>query len=191
MAETDGLIEELRDLRASVQVLEAKQAITEVIYRYCRGVDRADEAMLRSCFHEDAYEDHAGLFVGNAMELCSEIVAGMGHMGTATHAMTNLLIEVDGDTATAESYLLSLVYVPAEHWGQDFDWLVSARFIHLFERRDGVWKILHRKVVSDWNQYFPHRDDWGKGAVPWPNNVFGTRDESDESYSPGVNRQGF
>ncbi len=191
MSELQDVRRELTELREQVQILLDKQAITEVIYRYCRAVDRADEALLRSCFHEDGYEDHAGLFVGNSMDLCADIIPGMHMMGAANHNMTNVLIEVDGDTATAESYLFSLVHVLGEHWGEDFDWLVGQRFIHLLERRDGDWKIKHRKVVSDWNQYFPHRDDWGKGVVPWPNNVFGTKDKTDESYRPGVNRDGF
>lgn len=31
--------------------LRAKQAITEIIYRYARAIDRMDEQLLRSVFH--------------------------------------------------------------------------------------------------------------------------------------------
>lgn len=36
----------------AVRVLLDKQAITEVVLRYCRGVDRLDMALVRSCYHD-------------------------------------------------------------------------------------------------------------------------------------------
>ncbi|MFF2108453.1 MULTISPECIES: nuclear transport factor 2 family protein [Rhodococcus] len=35
-----------------------KQAITDVIHRYCRGVDRCDVEILKSVYHSDSYDDH-------------------------------------------------------------------------------------------------------------------------------------
>ena len=101
------------------------------------------------------------------------------------------MIEVDGDRATGECYLISLVHVLEENWGKEFDWFLGGRFVHVFEKRDGVWKILHRKAINDWNQYFEHKQDWGNGVVPWPNMIVGTKDKSDHSYSPGVSREGL
>jgi len=39
----------------AIQELLAKQAISEVIVRYARAIDRLDEAMLRSVFHADPH----------------------------------------------------------------------------------------------------------------------------------------
>ena len=36
----------------------AKQAITEVVYRYARAIDRMDEDMLRSVFHPGSRHNH-------------------------------------------------------------------------------------------------------------------------------------
>ena len=41
-----------------VTAVVAKQDITDVLMRYCRAVDRIDAALLRSCYHPDATEDH-------------------------------------------------------------------------------------------------------------------------------------
>ena len=41
-----------------LQELLAKRAITEVITRYARGVDRMDEALLRSVFHPGSEHHH-------------------------------------------------------------------------------------------------------------------------------------
>ena len=35
-----------------------REAIRDCIYRYCRGVDRADEAALRSAYWPDAIDQH-------------------------------------------------------------------------------------------------------------------------------------
>jgi hypothetical protein len=52
--ETDPVLQRLID----------RQAIHDVLMRFSRGVDRLDEALLRSCFHSDSYDDH-GHFKGN------------------------------------------------------------------------------------------------------------------------------
>ena len=43
-----------------VAELADREAIRDCLYRYCRGVDRCDEQMLRSAYWEDAYDDHSG-----------------------------------------------------------------------------------------------------------------------------------
>ena len=42
----------------ALQRLLDKDQIYEVVCRYARGVDRGDEAMVRSTYHVDAYDDH-------------------------------------------------------------------------------------------------------------------------------------
>nr|QQZ49247.1 nuclear transport factor 2 family protein [Phenylobacterium glaciei] len=56
-----------------VQALIDKQAITEVLFNYCRAVDRADIALLTSCYHDDATEDHGGTFSGSAADYIASI----------------------------------------------------------------------------------------------------------------------
>ena len=41
-----------------------RQAIVDCIHRYARGVDRADDELLRSAYHPDAVEDH-GAYIGD------------------------------------------------------------------------------------------------------------------------------
>src|SRR5215467_3176030 len=80
-----------------------KQAITEVLYRYCRGCDRADEALLRSCFHPGSLHRHGG-FEGTSADfatLAMKIIAGTR---VCKHMLTNVLIELRGDRASSESH---------------------------------------------------------------------------------------
>lgn len=50
---------------AQLQALFDREAIRECLYRYCRGIDRADEAALRSAYWEDATDCH-GAWNGSA-----------------------------------------------------------------------------------------------------------------------------
>ena len=53
---------------AAIAELLDERAICKVVLRYCRGVDRMDRELVRSCFHDDA-EDQHGNFRGNVDEL--------------------------------------------------------------------------------------------------------------------------
>ena len=50
-------------LEQRLRALVDRQAIHDVILRYCRGVDRMDRELLLAAYHSDAIDDH-GLFVG-------------------------------------------------------------------------------------------------------------------------------
>src|SRR5690606_29336609 len=92
--------------RALLRELADKQAITEVIYRYCRGLDRLDWPTLSSVYHPDAIEDRGeALFVGPAEDLARAALKSLTEAYVVSqHLIGNILIELDGDTAFAESY---------------------------------------------------------------------------------------
>ena len=115
--------------------------------RYCRGIDRGDEELVRSAYHPDSYDDH-GTFKGNGWEFASIVVASLRSMPQRTmHMICNELVELEGDTAHSESY-----FVAHHLTAGDAATLFSfhGRYVDRFERRDGEWKIAHRVVVRDW-----------------------------------------
>jgi ketosteroid isomerase-like protein len=132
-----------------LEELLAKQEITEVMYRYCRGADRCDVAMMASCYHEDATDQH-GFFSGNGREFCKHAISTLRRLQSSNHRITNVLIEIEGERAFAESYvhvvhrpILNGTVTMMEHYG---------RYLDVFERRGGEWKIKHRQYVQDSNQ---------------------------------------
>ena len=63
------------------------------------------------------------------------------------------MIEVAGDVAYCESY--AMASHRSEREGVEYDLVVGVRYVDRFERREGVWKIAHRKAVQDWNRIDP------------------------------------
>ena len=48
----------------TVQQLIDKQQLLELSLEYCRAIDRRDFVRLRSLYHDDAIDDHGGMFRG-------------------------------------------------------------------------------------------------------------------------------
>jgi hypothetical protein len=98
------------------------------------------------------------------------------------HTICNELVQVDGDEATSESYVLT--YHRMDHEGREVDWTLGARYLDRLERREGEWRISRRTVVHDWSRF----DD----VAPPPNGLMrisylanshqGTRSKADLSY---------
>jgi hypothetical protein len=98
---------ELQDLRARLDVLESKQAIVELRLKYCRAVDRGDLELLKSVFHADAVIDQDRAFAGNAHQFAELILPLLTRSYPHRHAITNLLIELDGERAFCETQYAS------------------------------------------------------------------------------------
>ena len=126
-----------------------REAIRDCIYRYCRGIDRADEAALRASYWEDAHDCH-GAYDGPAegfIRLALEIFkSGPRNV----HQVANILIEFAGpDVAAVESYFTALQRGP-DAKGVVRQFLLAGRYCDRFEKRTGEWRVARRTVVYDW-----------------------------------------
>ena len=147
----------------AVQSLLDKQEITEVLLRYSRAVDRADVELLRGCYHEDATEDHGGIFAGSARDYVAKIAPLLPRAGTLTHAVSNILIELEGACARVEAYITTFARMQKD--GVKFDTLTLARTVDRFERRDGTWRIAARRLTWEWHHEMPFLETWGRGLM--------------------------
>jgi SnoaL-like domain len=136
-----------------VDMLQARQDIHDVLVSYCRGADRCDAMLMKACFHDDAWDNH-GFYDGPAAAFADQAAVNLRMRFTATrHLMMNETIVIDGDVAHAETYILAIMRKSEE--GTLFDVTFGARYLDRVERRDGVWKIAHRTLVSDGNRIDP------------------------------------
>lgn len=144
----------------AVQAMLDKQAIHDVLVRYCRGVDRCDLAMLKSAYWPDAVDDH-GTFNGNAMEFCETLIPALKGMDQTMHAIGNVHMELHGDKAKVETYCTAYHYIP----GPDghVDMIAGGRYLDRMEKRNGEWRIAYRLYVMDWNQNMPATAQWDEG----------------------------
>jgi len=172
----------MHDRDQKLDAMIAQHEIHGVLMRYARGVDRADAALLKSCYHPDAIEEHGSTYVGPAHEYIDGAIPRIRAMGIMCHYLCNVHIELDGDTAYTEAYVLT--FARFDNDGKSTDTLTGGRLCDRFERRDGVWKIRHRKLAFDWNRDMETQESWCLGLFnpADPNMVMGTKDRSDLSY---------
>lgn len=185
MSRTTGKTDSERQL----QELLDRQAIHELIALYCRGLDRVDEATLRSIYHDDAIEDRgAGIFIGSAQEWVTWTMSVLPVFTMTQHCILNCLIDLEGDVAHGETYFqayhrfgaaeqqdevmnghadgndaLRFANVPETDltWPEgETEMILAGRYLDRFERRNGVWKIAYRKMICDWCRTQPVADDW-------------------------------
>lgn len=131
----------------AVRALVDRQEITDRLLAYTRGLDRHDRDLILSAYHADAIDDH-GVFVGRPAEYADWILGWQNkHQFSNMHFLTNIRIELEGDAAHVESYILSAAVTKPDRELT----LLGGRYIDRFERREGLWAIAARKCVVDWH----------------------------------------
>jgi hypothetical protein len=191
----------MQTLPASVLALLDKQAIHEVLCHYCRALDRCDLELMKRVYWEDAVDAH-GVYEGNAHEFAAFIIRGIQQwFVVATHAISNVLIELDGNTAYSEAYLFSYCRVEGTRekveavFGPEYagryaydgtgpafhDFVMGGRYVDKLTKRGEEWRIAKRTVVHDWNQNFPSTSLWS-GGIYGQLQLLGKRDRSDAAY---------
>ena len=143
----------------ALRILLAKEAIREVLQRYCRGVDRGDAELIKTVYHDDAIDEH-GFFKGSGTEFADLIAAKKrAEAATSIHFLGNSLFDhVQGTRADVETYFISFnEYLDSDANHQ----LFAGRYLDTFEERDGEWRIVHRMVVHDWSTNIARRGQGG------------------------------
>lgn len=162
----------------AVERLVHERAIHEVLLRYCRAIDRCDAALLRSCYHEDATDEH-GPFVGGADEFVTHALGELrtradSHGQVTTHLLGNVLMDFDGDTADVETYFLANHVEDRDDHFRVFEF--HGRYLDRFERRAGEWRIADRVVIHDWSEIRENRRGLRPGMHPYRQGVPGPND---------------
>jgi len=156
--------------------LAAKQAITEVLYRYCRGLDRMDRALALSVWHADGTARYEEWFDGTGAAFVDWVWRVHAEVLRHSNQITNVLIEVDGDRAVSESYV-TVCLRTKPHEGGATDIESRGRYLDRWSRRDGRWAIEHRQYVDDIMHTVAVPDDAAAAITS------GHRDRDDPSYA--------
>lgn len=162
--------------------LADRAAISDVLLRYFRGCDRGEIDLMKECFFDDAHVDYGFFYSGPVSGFieAAESPAALATYVRTLHFVGNMLIELDGDSARAETYTIAH-HVTAEQndWAGAFV-LVYMRYVDDFCRRGSRWAVVRRVVAFEWL-----RRDVGEGFEPFPaGTVMGSRDRSDPIWTP-------
>ena len=165
------------DLATRLDVVESKLAVTDLIHACAYANDRRDMDGLLACFWPESTTKYGAYEGGSAgfFAFARPVIEGYKH---AAHHISNVVVEVDGDRAMAQSYYFAHHRRAAQIGDGEEDAFFEGRYLDLLERRDGVWKIIHRRGLADHSAVMPAAilyADWpaGRHSLPWPD---------DESY---------
>lgn len=139
----------------SRQALIDRDAIEDVLLRYCRACDREDERLLTSVFHPDAALEYPDFFTGLFQEIVTSMVQSRKRYSATLHVLTNISIKLDGDVGYSESYIVA--HHTYDVAADTCHFIGGGRYLDRFERRAGEWRIAHRTAYMDWKQLL--RDD--------------------------------
>jgi len=173
--------DELEELRGEVRRLRDHEEIRQLLYRYARGVDRADFDTLRSVYASGGTDRHGG-FDGPGEEFAQVVVdrARTVWDSVGNHHITNIYIEVDGDQARAETYFLACH--PHQDEGPVQMAVMSGRYLDNLVRENGRWGIGRRQVITDWSRNHFDGPPWQHVTPEHGSYLAGLRGPADPSY---------
>jgi len=154
--------------------LLAIEAIRRRLHEYCRAMDRRDDDLGRSIWHEDGTADYGDeVFQGLGRDFVEQVSRNHLRRTAHSHQIATAAIEVDDDAARSEAYVT--VRLVTATTGGTTEELYVGRYLDRWSRRDGRWAIDHRVWVLDFGE--PAR------PVATPLVGSGRRDRGDVSYA--------
>jgi len=135
----------------SLQEVADRLAIEQVLARYCRGIDRCDAAELTRVFSDDSTIDFGDGEQPRDKSIAG-LMAGLGAMKLTHHNIGNIICEIDGDHARAETYCVAYHWLPGE---PEIELVVGGRYLDHLIRRADRWQIRERRYIMDWNRQTP------------------------------------
>lgn len=160
---------------ADIDEILAKQAIRDVLSRYCRGLDRMDKAMARSVFHPDATALYHDMYEGSGYDFIDWVWQAHAAMDRHSHQISNVLAEISGDTANSEAYVTVVLWTLPNEEGQQTEIVVRGRYLDRWLKSDGRWLINQREHVLDMQSE--------SALDPGPVGTASTRDGTDPSFA--------
>ena len=92
-----------------------REQIGDLLVRYATGIDSKDWPLFRTCFTDDVRADYGDIGLWTDGDAITEWMRVTHEtMPSTKHLLSNVAIELDGDTASARSYVHAVLVVSAE-----------------------------------------------------------------------------
>ena len=143
----------------TLEQLSAREEIRDLLHRYCKGIDRRNWTLVRSCFADDHVHKH-GEYSGPPDEFIGFASQVLSCVPGTHHSISNVHINLaeDGQSAETETNFVAYHYIEPGNPnfaacntnGNATDWIVAGRYCDRIELRDGSWIIVKREAFHDW-----------------------------------------
>ena len=162
-----------------------RQAITDCMYLYSRGMDRADAGLLNEVFWEVA-QIHSEFSSGGAAAFIGfSVPAGVKNWDRMTHLITNSVIRIDGERAAAEScfYGYHVGHGDGRSEVPSGDLIICGRYLDRFEKRNDEWRFIEKTILFDWYREYPDAGGGKPGPMGATVTLKGEPAPNDRSYA--------
>ncbi|MEU5696835.1 nuclear transport factor 2 family protein [Actinosynnema sp. NPDC020468] len=120
-----------------------EDGVRAAVRRYCRGVDRMDETLLRQAFHPDARIRMGDAVDGGVDDLVAFLWRFLPRRAMTMHYACDVLVEPVGPTAArAETYGFAVQRGP--------DLVTGFRYLDHLVAHEGRWVITDRTTTTEW-----------------------------------------
>jgi SnoaL-like domain len=150
-----------------------REAITDLIYRYCRAMDRIDREQGYAIWHPDGTADYGeAVYQGSGHGFVDQVCEQHARLLRHSHQVTNIIIKLDRDRAGSESYYTTALRMMRDDTPHEIR--VWGRYIDTWSKRDGRWGIDHRIAIRDFDDI--------RAVTPMSDDARSRRDRDDPSY---------
>jgi len=134
-----------------LQDVAAREAIRQQLHNYCRAMDRRDDRLGYSVWHEDGTADYGPeIFQGLGRDFVDQV--SQSHLGRTAHShqIATVGIEVNGTRAASEAYVTVRLRTVADDGVTEE--LYAGRYLDRWSLRNERWAIDHRVWVLDFDE---------------------------------------
>ncbi|WP_165827691.1 nuclear transport factor 2 family protein [Mycolicibacterium sp. GF69] len=120
-----------------------KAQIAEVLIRYATGIDSKDWALFRTCWTDEVDIDYGDLGTFTDADAFTTLMEQIhGGMGQTYHRISNIVVDVQADRATARSYVHAVLMAVPGDTGSWIDAL--GHYDDELSRTADGWRIVKR-----------------------------------------------
>jgi 3-phenylpropionate/cinnamic acid dioxygenase small subunit len=122
-----------------------RQDISELLVRYATGIDRRDWPLFRTVFTDDCQLDYGEIGTWNGVDEVADFMEQVHALaGYTLHRLTNQAITLDGDSATARTYIDGLIMAGDNNSGVNAIGFYDDDIV----RTPAGWRIARRRYTQ-------------------------------------------
>jgi ketosteroid isomerase-like protein len=124
---------------------DPEHLIADVLIRYCTAIDTKDWSLLYDSFTPDCVVTYPSRVVNGVEELVAHLEPGHVDLDGSLHRLTNIVVTVNGDSATCKSYVDVLLIRRGHPNGPFYN--AQGHYADLLVLTDKGWRISQRSFV--------------------------------------------